>query len=54
MSLDASTLAAKTIRDYARYLDDTEYDWIDYESAPHLDFQGWAEREGLLEDDPDA
>jgi hypothetical protein len=51
---DASTLAARTIRDYTRYLDDTDYDWIDYEQAAHLDPQEWLERENPTDPDIDA
>lgn len=54
MTLDASTLAAKTLRDYARYVDDTELDWIDYEAPEHLDIGAWLEREDPTDPDVDA
>jgi len=53
MSADVSTLASKTLRQYTRYLDDTENDWIDYEQAPHLEIKEWAEREDPCDPDVD-
>lgn len=52
--MDVSTLNTKRLHDFARYLEETELDWIDYFPAPHLSFNEWAEREDPCDPDVDA
>jgi len=52
--VDVSTLTQKTLRDYERYLDANDLDWIDYEEPKKLDYAAWKEREDPLDPDTDA
>jgi hypothetical protein len=54
LTLDASALAAKTIKDYVDYVDSNELDWIDYYPPTPLDFREWQERENPCDPDTDA
>lgn len=51
--MDVSTLNARTLADFERYLEASEYEWIDYTQAPHLDFAAWRERENPCDPDVD-
>jgi hypothetical protein len=52
--MDVATLSARELRDYARYLETTELDWIDYNEAPYLNYSQWRERENPIDPDVDA
>ena len=52
--MDVSTLNAKTLREYSRYLENCDYDWIDYDQAPYLPLGQWLGREEVEDPDTDA
>lgn len=52
--MDVSTLAKRELKHYAEYLDDMEFDWIDYGESIKLDYTNWQERENPCDPDTDA
>ena len=52
--MDVSTLNSQRLRDFNRYLEDTELEWIDYFPPHQLSFQEWSEREDPCDPDTDA
>jgi hypothetical protein len=52
--MDVSTLIARELRDYERYLDQTEPGYIDYYEPYRLTFPKWKEREDPCDPDVDA
>lgn len=52
--MDVSTLTSLKLREYARYLDDTEYGWLGWYPPPTLSPKEWAEREDPTDPDLDA